>query len=178
MGMPRTRRPWKKILVVVEGIYSMEGEVADLAPIVKVAKKHKVGERNVTGRDEMGWGVSRVLGVGCSRRAVARCRDSGGWKSVWVSGGGEWIDGGKGARVCVYVAMVEVAEGATVAMAMGKHLPGTSNLFHVNKFRILFCFSPAMHTFFFLFLAFSRQFLCFTTNVACLPFQCCVEWAA
>ena len=42
MGMPRTRRPWKKILVVVEGIYSMEGEVADLAPIVKVAKKHKV----------------------------------------------------------------------------------------------------------------------------------------
>lgn len=45
MGMPRTRRPWKKILVVVEGIYSMEGEVADLAPIVKVAKKHKVGQR-------------------------------------------------------------------------------------------------------------------------------------
>ncbi|CBN76133.1 Serine palmitoyltransferase [Ectocarpus siliculosus] len=41
MGMPRTRRPWKKVLVVVEGIYSMEGEVADLAPIVKVAKKHK-----------------------------------------------------------------------------------------------------------------------------------------
>lgn len=42
MGMPRTRRPWKKVLVVVEGIYSMEGEVADLAPIVRVAKKHKV----------------------------------------------------------------------------------------------------------------------------------------
>ncbi|CAN0433263.1 unnamed protein product, partial [Ectocarpus fasciculatus] len=41
MGMPRTRRPWKKVLVVVEGIYSMEGEIADLAPIVKVAKKHK-----------------------------------------------------------------------------------------------------------------------------------------
>lgn len=42
MGMPRTRRPWKKILVVVEGIYSMEGEVADLKPIVEVAKRHKV----------------------------------------------------------------------------------------------------------------------------------------
>lgn len=41
MGMPRTRRPWKKVLVVVEGIYSMEGEVADLGPIVRVAKKHK-----------------------------------------------------------------------------------------------------------------------------------------
>lgn len=42
MGMPRTRRAWKKILVVVEGIYSMEGEVADLKPIVEVAKRHKV----------------------------------------------------------------------------------------------------------------------------------------
>jgi serine palmitoyltransferase len=26
-GQPRTHRPWRKILVVVEGIYSMEGEV-------------------------------------------------------------------------------------------------------------------------------------------------------
>lgn len=42
MGMPRTRRPWKKILIVVEGIYSMEGEVVDLKPIVEVAKKYKV----------------------------------------------------------------------------------------------------------------------------------------
>ena len=46
MGMPRTRRPWKKVLVVVEGIYSMEGEVADLGPIVKVAKKHKVSSNS------------------------------------------------------------------------------------------------------------------------------------
>ena len=42
MGMPRTRRPWRKILIVVEGIYSMEGEVVDLKPIVEVAKKYKV----------------------------------------------------------------------------------------------------------------------------------------
>ncbi len=40
-GQPRTHRPWKKILVVVEGIYSMEGEICDLAPIVAVAKKYK-----------------------------------------------------------------------------------------------------------------------------------------
>ena len=41
-GQPRTRRPWKKVLVVVEGIYSMEGEIVDLAAIVAVAKKYKV----------------------------------------------------------------------------------------------------------------------------------------
>jgi len=41
LGMPRTRRPWKKILVMVEGIYSMEGEIVDLKNIVRVCKKYK-----------------------------------------------------------------------------------------------------------------------------------------
>ncbi|CAM9846182.1 unnamed protein product, partial [Phaeothamnion confervicola] len=41
MGMPRTRRAWKKILVMVEGIYSMEGEICDLKAIVAVAKRYK-----------------------------------------------------------------------------------------------------------------------------------------
>lgn len=41
-GQPRTHRPWRKIMVVVEGIYSMEGEICDLKPIVAVAKKYKV----------------------------------------------------------------------------------------------------------------------------------------
>ncbi|CAM9989338.1 unnamed protein product, partial [Discosporangium mesarthrocarpum] len=60
MGMPRTRRPWKKILVMVEGIYSMEGEVVDLKKIVAVAKKykayiyldeaHSIGALGATGR--------------------------------------------------------------------------------------------------------------------------------
>jgi serine palmitoyltransferase len=27
-GQPRTHRPWRKIIVIVEGIYSMEGEVS------------------------------------------------------------------------------------------------------------------------------------------------------
>lgn len=40
-GQPRTHRPWKKILVVVEGIYSMEGEICNLAPIVAVCRKYK-----------------------------------------------------------------------------------------------------------------------------------------
>lgn len=41
MGQPRHRRPWKKILVVVEGIYSMEGVICQLPAIVKVVKKYK-----------------------------------------------------------------------------------------------------------------------------------------
>ena len=40
-GQPRTHRPWKKIMVMVEGIYSMEGEICDLAGVVAVAKKYK-----------------------------------------------------------------------------------------------------------------------------------------
>eukprot|EP00899_Mesostigma_viride_P014634 jgi/Mesvir1/23171/Mv22644-RA.1 len=40
-GQPRTHRPWKKILVIVEGIYSMEGEVCRLPEIVAICKKYK-----------------------------------------------------------------------------------------------------------------------------------------
>eukprot|EP00250_Pteridium_aquilinum_P004103 c14339_g1_i1 orf=205-1662(+) len=40
-GQPRTHRPWKKIIVVIEGIYSMEGELCRLSEIVEVSKKYK-----------------------------------------------------------------------------------------------------------------------------------------
>ena len=42
MGMPRTRRPWNKIIVMVEGIYSMEGEYCKLKSIVAIKKKFDV----------------------------------------------------------------------------------------------------------------------------------------
>lgn len=41
-GQPRTHRPWKKIIVIVEGIYSMEGELCKLPEIIAVCKKYKV----------------------------------------------------------------------------------------------------------------------------------------
>ena len=60
MGRPRTRRPWNKIMVIVEGIYSMEGEYCDLANVVRVCKKfgayvyldeaHSIGAMGLTGR--------------------------------------------------------------------------------------------------------------------------------
>ena len=40
-GQPRTHRPWKRILVVVEGLYSMEGSVVNLPGIVALKKKYK-----------------------------------------------------------------------------------------------------------------------------------------
>jgi len=41
-GQPRTHRAWKKIIVIVEGIYSMEGELCKLPEIIAVCKKYKV----------------------------------------------------------------------------------------------------------------------------------------
>lgn len=41
-GQPRTHRPWKKIIVIIEGIYSMEGEICNLPEIIAVCKKYKV----------------------------------------------------------------------------------------------------------------------------------------
>lgn len=70
-GQPRTHRPWKKIIVVVEGIYSMEGELCKLPEIVAVCKKykaymyldeaHSIGAVGKTGR-----GICELLGVDTS----------------------------------------------------------------------------------------------------------------
>eukprot|EP01128_Nolandella_sp_AFSM9_P000925 TRINITY_DN11050_c0_g1_i1.p1 TRINITY_DN11050_c0_g1~~TRINITY_DN11050_c0_g1_i1.p1 ORF type:complete len:483 (+),score=136.75 TRINITY_DN11050_c0_g1_i1:116-1564(+) len=40
-GQPRTHLPWTKILIVVEGIYSMEGEICPLKEIIEIKKKYK-----------------------------------------------------------------------------------------------------------------------------------------
>ena len=40
-GQPRTHRPWKRILVVVEGLYSMEGSMCNLPGLVALKKKYK-----------------------------------------------------------------------------------------------------------------------------------------
>jgi len=59
-GQPRTHRPWRKILIIVEGIYSMEGDTAPLAEIIAVKEKykcylfldeaHSIGAMGATGR--------------------------------------------------------------------------------------------------------------------------------
>jgi len=40
-GQPRTHRPWKKILVVVEGLYSMEGTLLDLPRMLELKDAYK-----------------------------------------------------------------------------------------------------------------------------------------
>ncbi|KAK4690029.1 serine palmitoyltransferase, partial [Tremellales sp. Uapishka_1] len=40
-GQPRTHRPWKKIMVIVEGIYSMEGSFVDLPNLLELKKRYK-----------------------------------------------------------------------------------------------------------------------------------------
>jgi serine palmitoyltransferase len=41
-GQPKTHRPWKKILLIVEGLYSMEGTLANIPEILELKKKYKV----------------------------------------------------------------------------------------------------------------------------------------
>lgn len=41
-GQPRTHRPWKKILIVVEGLYSMEGSLVDLPTLMELKRRYKV----------------------------------------------------------------------------------------------------------------------------------------
>jgi 7-keto-8-aminopelargonate synthetase-like enzyme len=40
-GQARTHRPWKKILLIVEGLYSMEGSIVKLPEILRLKKEYK-----------------------------------------------------------------------------------------------------------------------------------------
>jgi serine palmitoyltransferase len=67
-GQPRHHRPWRKILVMVEGIYSMEGAICNLPEIVRVTKKYKayiyVDEAHSIGAlGKTGRGVCEYHGV-------------------------------------------------------------------------------------------------------------------
>ncbi|KAG6511681.1 long chain base biosynthesis protein 2a-like [Zingiber officinale] len=67
-GQPRTHRPWKKIIIIVEGIYSMEGELCPLAEVIAVCKKYKayiyLDEAHSIGAvGKSGKGVCELLGV-------------------------------------------------------------------------------------------------------------------
>ncbi|XP_034352446.1 serine palmitoyltransferase 3 [Arvicanthis niloticus] len=67
-GQPRTGRAWKKILILVEGVYSMEGSIVNLPQIVALKKKykaylyideaHSIGSTGSTGR-----GIRELFGL-------------------------------------------------------------------------------------------------------------------
>eukprot|EP00817_Percolomonadidae_sp_ATCC50343_P006028 CAMPEP_0117425934 /NCGR_PEP_ID=MMETSP0758-20121206/6140_1 /TAXON_ID=63605 /ORGANISM="Percolomonas cosmopolitus, Strain AE-1 (ATCC 50343)" /LENGTH=362 /DNA_ID=CAMNT_0005210783 /DNA_START=333 /DNA_END=1417 /DNA_ORIENTATION=+ len=67
-GHPRKRRPFNKIIIIVEGVYSMEGEMCDLPELLKLKKKyncylymdeaHSIGATGNHGR-----GVAEYFGV-------------------------------------------------------------------------------------------------------------------
>ncbi|XP_015600745.1 serine palmitoyltransferase 2 isoform X3 [Cephus cinctus] len=67
-GQPDTGKPWKKIVIVVEGIYSMEGSIVHLPEILEVKKKYKaylyLDEAHSTGAmGKHGRGVCEYYGV-------------------------------------------------------------------------------------------------------------------
>ena len=68
-GQPKTRRPWKKIIVMVEGIYSMEGTIAMIPELIALKRKykfyiwldeaHSIGSMGPTGRGVVEyWGCN------------------------------------------------------------------------------------------------------------------------
>jgi len=67
-GQPRTHRPWKKILVAVEGLYSMEGTMCNLPGIIELKKKYKFNlfvdeAHSVGGVGPRGRGVCDYFGI-------------------------------------------------------------------------------------------------------------------
>lgn len=42
IGQPKTKKPWKKIFIITEGIFSMEGSIVNLPDIIAIKKKYQV----------------------------------------------------------------------------------------------------------------------------------------
>lgn len=40
-GQPNSHKPWRKILIVVEGVYSMEGTIVNLPSLIAIKKKYR-----------------------------------------------------------------------------------------------------------------------------------------
>ncbi|GME94214.1 unnamed protein product [Ambrosiozyma monospora] len=67
-GQAKTHRPWQKIMVCVEGLYSMEGDLCNLPKLVELREKYKfylfVDEAHSIGAlGETGRGVCDYFGV-------------------------------------------------------------------------------------------------------------------
>ncbi|KIJ33564.1 hypothetical protein M422DRAFT_183185, partial [Sphaerobolus stellatus SS14] len=67
-GQPRTHRPWKKILVIVEGLYSMEGTLVNLPRMMELKQKYKfylyIDEAHSIGAlGPHGRGVANYFGI-------------------------------------------------------------------------------------------------------------------
>lgn len=67
-GQPKSRKPWKKIFIFVEGIFSMEGSIINLPEIIRIKKKYKVyiymdEAHSVGSTGEKGRGIIDYFGV-------------------------------------------------------------------------------------------------------------------
>ena len=67
-GQPRTHRPWKKILIIVEGIYSMEGSIINLPGVLALKRKYKAyvfldEAHSIGALGPSGRGVTEYFGI-------------------------------------------------------------------------------------------------------------------
>lgn len=67
-GQPKTGKPWRKILIVVEGVFSMEGSICRLDEVIALKKKYKAyvyldEAHSIGAMGKNGGGVCDYLGV-------------------------------------------------------------------------------------------------------------------
>lgn len=98
-GMPRTHRPWKKILLLVEGLYSMEGTLVNLPEVMKLKEKYKVSRESQKER-----GRGEVMAMSEREAAKEAVMISDNWKrSRQIAGNPSlpsWIDKSGSNVVC------------------------------------------------------------------------------
>jgi len=118
-GQPRTKRPWTKIMIVVEGIYSMEGEICALPQILEIKKKYKaylyVDEAHSIGcLGPNGRGVCDYFGIDPSEIDIlmGTFTKSFGSAGGYIAGSKELIDY---LRISAFASIYDTSMSVTVA---------------------------------------------------------------
>lgn len=118
LGPPR---PCAQIIIIIEGIYSMEGESPPLADIVALKKRYGaylyLDEAHSIGA--MG-GSGRCMGGACAHGGGG-CAHGGGGVRAWGRGGGRMGEGcvRMGARACLPGAVADACMHARASMPLG-----------------------------------------------------------
>ncbi|KFB39703.1 AGAP007941-PA-like protein [Anopheles sinensis] len=133
-GQPGTGKPWKKILIIVEGVFSMEGSIVKLPEIIELKKKYKAyiyldEAHSIGAMGPSGRGVVDYYGVDPNDIDILM----GTFTKSFGSAGG-YIAGNK------VIAVVRTLTARNIAV-VGVGFPATP----IMEGRIRFCLSAA-HT--------------------------------
>lgn len=143
-GQPRTHRPWRKILVVVEGLYSMEGTMCNLPGLIQLKEKYKfylfIDEAHSIGAlGKRGRGVCDFYGISPAKVDIlmGTFTKSFGAAGGYVAGEAHMIEAlrlsNAGSVLAEAMSPIIIQQISTSLRSISREIPGLDGLERVER---------------------------------------------